>query len=147
MEHFWAIPFLWTEMTWTTLEPKDDPFSKHFSHEEWCFNLKGYLWHASLPEVDESWERKKKKKEKLIVMSCTWKIRLSPNENQESQIQKKIEKNEKTAVDAPFCSSYLFCFNACWTLDPSMSRFEFGPRTLFVCLVYLFYWVFKSFCV
>ena len=28
-------------------------------------------------------------KEKLIVMSCTRKIRLIPNENQESQIQKK----------------------------------------------------------
>ena len=42
---------------------------------------------CSLPGVDESWERKKK--ERLIVMSCTWKIRLSPNENQESQIEKK----------------------------------------------------------
>ena len=62
---------IWTEIMWTTLEPKDDPFSKQFSYEEWCFNLEGHLWHASLSEVDESWERKKKKqKEKLIVMSC-----------------------------------------------------------------------------
>ena len=31
-----------------------------------------------------------KEKEKLIVVSCTWNIRPSPNKNQESQIQKKM---------------------------------------------------------
>ena len=36
--------------------------------------------------------KKKEQKEKLIVMSCTWKIRLSLNENQESQIQKMCWK-------------------------------------------------------
>ena len=63
-EHFWAIPFLWTEITWTTLEPKEDPFSKQFSHEEWCFNLEGHLWHASLLGVDKSKKTKKNKRMK-----------------------------------------------------------------------------------
>ena len=33
-----------------------------------------------------------KEKEKLIVMSCTWKIRLSLNENQEKMLKKNDEK-------------------------------------------------------
>ena len=44
----------------------------------------------------------------------------------------------RTTVDAPFYPGYLFHFNFCWTLGPFMSRFEFGPRTPFVCFVYLF---------
>ena len=37
----------------------------------------------------------KEEKEKLIVTSCTQKIRLSPNENRESQIQKNVLKNDE----------------------------------------------------
>ena len=42
-------------------------------------------------------------------------------------------------VDAPFCLSYLFRFNSCWTLGPFMSRFEFGPRTYSVMLCFVSY--------
>ena len=34
----------------------------------------------------------KKAKEKLIVMSCTWKIRLSPNKNKKKEVKKNDEK-------------------------------------------------------
>ena len=34
---------------------------KQFPHEEWCFNLEGYLWHVSLPGVDKSKEKNKRK--------------------------------------------------------------------------------------
>ena len=40
-------------------------------------------------------DKKKRTKEKLIIMSCTWKIRLSPNENQECQVQKCKKKNDE----------------------------------------------------
>ena len=50
-------------------------------------------------------------------------------------------------VDASFCLGYLFRFNVCWALGPLASWFEFGPRTPFIFFVYLFYRVFKSFCV
>ena len=45
--------------------------------------------------TDKNKRRKKEEKKKLIVMSCTWKIRLSPNENQESQVQKCKKKNDE----------------------------------------------------
>ena len=88
-EYCWAIFFLRTEMIWATSNQKPT-LSKQSLHEKRCFKLEGHLPHATLPRVDKSWERKKEKKEqkKLIVMSCTWKIRLSPNENQESQFKK-----------------------------------------------------------
>ena len=35
----------------------------------------------------------------------------------------------------------------CWTLGPFVSRFEFGPRTYFRCVVYFIYRVFESFCI
>ena len=38
---------------------------------------------------------KKEQKEKLIIMSCIRKIQLSPNENQESQIQKNVLKYDE----------------------------------------------------
>ena len=44
----------------------------------------------------------------------------------------------------PILSDYLFHFNVCWTLDPFISRFDFGPRTYFV-MCYLFYRIFESF--
>ena len=72
--------------------------SKLSSHEKRCFNMKSHLRYVSLLEEDRPWERenekektRKKRKEKLIVMSChaLEKIQLSLNENQESQVQKK----------------------------------------------------------
>ena len=54
------------------------------------------IWKATygMRRRPEQTSRKKKenKKRNLIVISCTWEIRLSPNENQESQIQKMLKK-------------------------------------------------------
>ena len=36
-----------------------------------------------------------KEKEKLIVMSCTWKIRLGLNKNQEKNVEKMMKKLQK----------------------------------------------------
>ena len=60
------------------------PSPKQFPHEEWYFNLEGYLWHALLPGVEKLKEKQKKqnkksKKRNLITMLCIWEIRLSPN--------------------------------------------------------------------
>ena len=76
-KYFWALSFFgqkWYEQPQT----KRPTLSKRSSYEKRCFKLKVHLWYASLPEVDRPWERKKQKKEKekLIVMSCTWKIRV-----------------------------------------------------------------------
>ena len=52
---------------------------------------------------------KKEQKEKLIAMSCTQKIQLSPNENQESQIQKNVLKRNDEKLQSFFsCKDSLF---------------------------------------
>ena len=44
-----------------------------------------------------------------------------------------FETIETIGVDALFCPGYfVLLFNFYWTLDPFMSRFEFGSRTYFV---------------
>ena len=81
--------------------------SKRSSYEKRCFKLEGHLRHVTLPRVDHKKNEWIREKEKLIVMSCTWKIRLSLNENQENQIQKNFEKNEilQSFSPAKNCSS------------------------------------------
>ena len=46
-------------------------------------------------QIEKKKKNKKRTNEKLIVMSCTWKIRLSLNENQKA---KKCWENEKITV-------------------------------------------------
>ena len=53
-------------------------------------------------------KKTKQENEKLIVMSCTWKIQLSPNENQESQIQKNVLKNDEKTEIFFSCKDSLF---------------------------------------
>ena len=90
-EYFWAIFFLRIEMIRATSNQKPT-LSKQSSHEKRCFKLEGRPRNATLPKVDNPQKKRKnewiKEKEKLIVISCTWKFWLSPNKNQESQILK-----------------------------------------------------------
>ena len=69
-------------------------------------------------------------------MSCTWKIRLSLNKNQESRILKKILKNEKIAIFLS-CKDLLFSLgNYVWDeklsivtpFEPDKFPFTSRPR-------------------
>ena len=77
----------------SNLEPKANP-SKSIPTLEMMLQLgkpsMAYVIARSKQIVRIKEKEKTQQKEKLIVMSCTWKIWLSPNENQESQIQKKM---------------------------------------------------------
>ena len=55
-------------------------------------------------------KNKRQKKGKLIVISCTWEIWLSPNKNQESQIQKLKKMTRKLHKHKSFfsCKELLF---------------------------------------
>ena len=75
------------------LRTKRPSFQNYPHTEKWCFNLKGLLWHVSLPGANESKKNEKRTKEKMIVTSCTWKIWLSLNKNQEAK--KCWENDEK----------------------------------------------------
>ena len=86
-EHFWAITLSLDRNDINNFGPKGQSFQNKSSHEKRCFNLEGHLWYASLLEVD------KPRKKKLIVMSCTWKIWLSLNENQQEKMLRKWWKN------------------------------------------------------
>ena len=87
-----------------------DHLSKNYPHtEKWCFNLKGLLWHVLLPGANES---KKKGKEKMIVMSYTWKFWLSLNENQEKNVDKMM-KNCKNTNHFFSCKELLFNLGNC----------------------------------
>ena len=102
-EYFWAIFFFWTIMMRATSNQKPT-FSKRPSYEKRCFKLEGHLRHATLLGVDHSKKNEWiKEKEKLIVMSCTWKVRLSLNENQESK-KKCVEKMMKKCVNTNYFS-------------------------------------------
>ena len=67
------------QMTWTTFWTKRRTLSKRSSYEKRCFKLEDHPQQATLPRVDHSRKKEKndwiREKEKLIVMSCTWKIR------------------------------------------------------------------------
>ena len=43
--------------------------------------------------------------------------------------------------------SGLLCSFSFWASGPFVTSFEFGPRTLSFLFIYLFYWVFESFCI
>ena len=90
-KHFWAIIFLLTVMAWTTFEPKANPFKMVLIGEE-MLQLRRPSMACIVTRIRQIVKKKERTKEKLIVMSCTWKIRLFLNENQESQIQEKMWK-------------------------------------------------------
>ena len=73
---------------------KRQSFLKQLSQEKWCLNLKGYLWHTSLPGVDQSWKKKNKKIDCHVMH-----LKNSIKSKWESKNQKRdVEKNdEKTA--------------------------------------------------
>ena len=58
-------------------------------------------------------KKKQRKKEKLIVMSCTWKIRLSLNKNQEEKNVEKIMKKLQIHKSFFSCKELLFSLGDC----------------------------------
>ena len=88
---FWNHPdwCLWGMLTNIThssriLSNQKPTLSKRSSYEKRCFKLEGHPLHATLPRIDHSKKRKKwmnKRKRKLIVISCTGEIRLTPSIN------------------------------------------------------------------
>ena len=93
-ERFWAIIFSLDRNDINNFGPKGQPFKTILTRKEMLQLGRPSVVCIVARSRQIIWIEKKRKKEKLIVMSCTWKIRLSLNKNQESWIQKK---NEKTA--------------------------------------------------
>ena len=84
----------WCEQPRTKSQPfQNDP---HMKRDVSSWKAIYDMWRC--PEETIQKKRKKwvKEKEKLIVMTCIWKIRLSLNENQESK--KNVEKMMKKTV-------------------------------------------------
>ena len=94
-ERFWAIIFSLDRNDINNFGPKD-----HLSKTIPILRSDAPIWKAfygtcRCPEQMSQKNNEKRTKEKMIVMSCTWKIRLSLNENQECQknAKKKMMKN------------------------------------------------------
>ena len=91
-EYFWVIILFLDRNDINNFGPKD-----HLSKTIPILRSDASIWKAfygtcRCPEQIK--KMKKRTKEKIIVMSCTWKIRLSLNENQECRkMQKKMMKN------------------------------------------------------
>ena len=86
-------PFLgqkWCKQLWT----KRPSFQNYPHTEKWCFNLKGLLWHMSLPGANESKKNEKKNKRKNDCHVMHLKNSIKPK--WESRMSKKND-DEKIA--------------------------------------------------
>ena len=63
-EHFWVIILSLDKNDINDFGPKLPSFQSYPHTEKWFFNLKGPLWHVSLPGVNESKKKWKKNKRK-----------------------------------------------------------------------------------
>ena len=76
----------WPKQLWT----KRPTFQNNLHAEKRCFNLEGHLWHASLPEADQSWEWKRKNKRKIYYHVMH--LENSIKSKQESRSKKMLTK-------------------------------------------------------
>ena len=95
-EHFWAIIFFLDKNDINNFGPKGQPFKTIITWEEMLQSERSSMLYVVAQSRQTMRTRKRKRnkkiKEKLIVMSCTWKIRLSLNKNQEAKFKKNLKK-------------------------------------------------------
>ena len=111
-EHFWAIILSLDKNDINNFGPKGQPFKTILTWEETL-----QLGRPSMAYIIARSRQivKKRTKEKLIVMSCTWKIRLILNKNQESEKEMLKKMMEKLHKYKSFfsCKELLFSLGNC----------------------------------
>ena len=113
-EHFWAIIFYLDKNDINNFGPKGQPFKTILTWEEML-----QLGRSSMAYiVARSRQIMKKRIKKLIVMSCTWRIRLILRKNQEAKKEMlrkwwKNCKNCKNTNNFFFCKELLFSLGNC----------------------------------
>ena len=113
-KHLWAITLSVDRNDINNLGPKSQPSKTILTLKRDASTWKAIYGMHRCPDQTNRENKNKKTKEKLIVVSCTWKFELSLNENQESQKNvEKMMKNCKNTNHSFFCKGLLLSLGNC----------------------------------